>query len=241
MIVQKGVLMYNKKMYLVVGIVVVLFAMGCVSKSEFEQVENELNVTQGQLETTQGQLEVLQAQYNLLEEQHTVLQLEQGALDSAHAALEIDYAALEESLAALTINHDSLQSEHERTLNHLTMVQAQVEDLRRILEREQDVLAGIEQQILHASAMIDFVIMIELPYWTGESEAWSDSEAFRYFMSLDDCIKEIDDPVMTRKFRDMMDSDDEAMTNEFWLYFYESLRDCFDSLRSYDFDDLVGG
>jgi chromosome segregation ATPase len=149
--------MYSKKMYLVIGLVMGLLLAACVPKSEFEQVENELTVNQGQLETTQNQLEVLQEQYNLLEEQHTILQMEQEALDSTHAALKIDHAALEESLAALTINRDSLQDDHDRTLNHLTMVQAQVEDLRRILEREQDALADVQEQIQHASAMIDFV------------------------------------------------------------------------------------
>jgi hypothetical protein len=83
--------------------------------------------------------------------------------------------------------------------------------------------------------------LFELPYWAGETESWTDSESFRHFLSLDDCIKEIGDPVMTRKFRDMMESEDDAFTIEFWHYFYESLKDCFDLLRSYNFDDLAGG
>jgi len=91
----------------------VLLMSGCVSKSQYEQLESDYASLGSEYKTVQSEYESLQNDYADLQSNYESLQNDYDALRSESESLQNDYSSLKSEYESLQDNYTSLESAHQ--------------------------------------------------------------------------------------------------------------------------------
>lgn len=157
---------------------------------------------------------VPQDEYNKLQEDMTTLQNQYNTLQSEYDKLKGDYADLKTT-------HDTLIKDHDQTKADLEAAERKADGLKNDVTNEKKHSNELQKRMDKINVLVKVLQNLLAPSFNRNI---TESQAVKMLLELSQSVKAVGDPVLEKKFDDLLNSGgSRSKTDEFLKYLLESL------------------